>query len=333
MSVFVLVHGSWHDGSSWAEVAEHLEELGHEMHSPTVAGHGAGAPREVTHDDCVASITDYVDRHDLAGFVLVGHSWGGSVIARVVERLPDRVRRLVFLNAFVPRERDERAGQRSARLPGAVPDPGRAVERQHGDAAVRGLARRVHRRRRPGPGPGDLRDAHPGTARSDGGEAGPHEVLRVDRRSPQLCPVRRGLGSSAGRPRARLPGQRPSARHVPAGDARRFARGHVHRPGSAGAQARARGSRLIRFDGLSPRPRGPGPADAATFPPGRRVGWKNEKLQGEGRSRAGFPGAGTGRRSAGDEGPAAVAAAAAARVVRRTVRRARDRRTRATAPG
>ncbi|MEV6898919.1 alpha/beta fold hydrolase [Amycolatopsis sp. NPDC051372] len=102
MSVFVLVHGSWHDGSSWAEVAEHLEELGHEVHSPTVAGHGAGAPRPATHDDCVASITDYVDRHDLAGFVLVGHSWGGSVIARVVERLPDRVRRLVFVNAFVP---------------------------------------------------------------------------------------------------------------------------------------------------------------------------------------------------------------------------------------
>ncbi|MGP4017576.1 alpha/beta hydrolase [Saccharopolyspora sp. 5N708] len=102
MPLFVLVHGSWHDGSLWADVAEHLEKLGHEVHSPTIAGHGAGVSREVTHDDCTASITDYVDSHNLTDFVLVGHSFGGSVIARVAERLPDRVRRLVFLNAFVP---------------------------------------------------------------------------------------------------------------------------------------------------------------------------------------------------------------------------------------
>ncbi|HEX6449450.1 MAG TPA: alpha/beta fold hydrolase [Trebonia sp.] len=102
MSVFVLVHGSWHDGSLWTDVAGHLEKLGHEVHSPTMAGHGTRVSRDVTHDDCVESITDYINDHELADFVLVGHSFGGSVIARVAERLPDRVRRLVFLNAFVP---------------------------------------------------------------------------------------------------------------------------------------------------------------------------------------------------------------------------------------
>jgi pimeloyl-ACP methyl ester carboxylesterase len=102
MSLFVLVHGSWHDGSHWADVAEHLEKLGHEVHYPTVAGHGTGVSRDVNHDDCVASVTDYVESQNLTDFVLVGHSWGGSVIARVAERMPERVRRLVFLNAFVP---------------------------------------------------------------------------------------------------------------------------------------------------------------------------------------------------------------------------------------
>ncbi|WP_326835341.1 alpha/beta fold hydrolase [Amycolatopsis rhabdoformis] len=102
MATFVLVHGSWHDGTLWADVADRLTERGHEVHSPTIAGHGPGASRAVTHDDCVASITQYLDEHSLGDFVLVGHSFGGSVIARVAERLPDRVRRLVFLNAFVP---------------------------------------------------------------------------------------------------------------------------------------------------------------------------------------------------------------------------------------
>ncbi|QRP48460.1 alpha/beta fold hydrolase [Amycolatopsis sp. FDAARGOS 1241] len=102
MPIFVLVHGSWHDGTLWADVAARLTEQGHEVHCPTVAGHGPGDARDVSHDDCVASITTYLDEHELDDFVLVGHSLGGSVIARVAERVPDRIRRLVFFNAFVP---------------------------------------------------------------------------------------------------------------------------------------------------------------------------------------------------------------------------------------
>ena len=103
MALFVLVHGPWHDGSAWSDVAGHLEERGHEVHHPTMAGHGPGASRDVTHDDCVASVVDHVVAEDLTDIVLVGHSFGGSVIARVAERVPDRIRRLVFWNAFVPR--------------------------------------------------------------------------------------------------------------------------------------------------------------------------------------------------------------------------------------
>ncbi|ANY10755.1 salicylate esterase (plasmid) [Pseudonocardia sp. HH130630-07] len=102
MAVFVLVHGSWHDGSAWSEVAGHLEKRGHEVHHPTMAGHGPEVSRDVTHDDCVASVVDHVLGADLTDVVLVGHSFGGSVIARVAERVSSRIRRLVFWNAFVP---------------------------------------------------------------------------------------------------------------------------------------------------------------------------------------------------------------------------------------
>jgi pimeloyl-ACP methyl ester carboxylesterase len=104
MSVYVLIHGSWHDGAAWVDVANELRKLGHEVHSPTMAGHGEGAGRDVTHDDCVASVADYVNQHELTDFVLVGHSFAGSVIARLAGKTPEKVRRLVFWNAFVPRD-------------------------------------------------------------------------------------------------------------------------------------------------------------------------------------------------------------------------------------
>jgi pimeloyl-ACP methyl ester carboxylesterase len=39
---------------------------------------------------------------NLRDIVLVGHSYAGTLIARLAEEIPDRIRRLVFWNAFVP---------------------------------------------------------------------------------------------------------------------------------------------------------------------------------------------------------------------------------------
>jgi pimeloyl-ACP methyl ester carboxylesterase len=101
MSTFVLVHGSWHDGGAWAPVIKHLQKLGHAAFGPTVAGHGKGVPKNVNHAQCTQSIVDYILKNDLKDFVLVGHSYGGTIISKVAEAVPERIRRLVFWNAFV----------------------------------------------------------------------------------------------------------------------------------------------------------------------------------------------------------------------------------------
>jgi pimeloyl-ACP methyl ester carboxylesterase len=99
---FVLIHGSWHGGWAWQGVIRHLEEKGHRVYAPTLAGHGPAAERAgITHADCVNSVVDIIKKHDLREVVLVGHSFGGSVISRVVEYVPDRIERLIFLDAFV----------------------------------------------------------------------------------------------------------------------------------------------------------------------------------------------------------------------------------------
>jgi pimeloyl-ACP methyl ester carboxylesterase len=100
-STYVLIHGSWHDGSVWADVIKRLEHHGHTAFGPTVAGHGKGVSKQVTHAQAAQSVVDFIMARDLRDIVLVGHSAGGTVISKVVEVIPDRVRRLVYVNAFV----------------------------------------------------------------------------------------------------------------------------------------------------------------------------------------------------------------------------------------
>lgn len=101
MTTFVLIHGSWHDGPLWGPVVEHLQLKGHRAFAPTVAGHGKGVDKNVTHADCTKSIVDFIKEKDLRDVVLLGHSYGGTIIARTVQFVPDRVKRLIFWNAFV----------------------------------------------------------------------------------------------------------------------------------------------------------------------------------------------------------------------------------------
>ena len=103
MTTFVLIHGAWHYGALWEDVARPLREAGHQVHTPTLAGNGPGEDidRTVGHADAAASAVDYVLGEELTDFVLLGHSYGGTVISRMAEELPDRIRRLVYWNAFV----------------------------------------------------------------------------------------------------------------------------------------------------------------------------------------------------------------------------------------
>jgi pimeloyl-ACP methyl ester carboxylesterase len=100
----VLVHGSWHNGNCWSTVQNELAAAGVESIAPTLAGHGAGDDRLlVTHDDYVRSVTDAQSRV-VGPRVLVGHSFGGSVISRVAELIGEDCRGLVYYSAFVPRD-------------------------------------------------------------------------------------------------------------------------------------------------------------------------------------------------------------------------------------
>jgi pimeloyl-ACP methyl ester carboxylesterase len=103
---FVLIHGTWHGGWAWQKVVHCLSSKGHCAHAPTLAGHGPGAARlGVTHQDCVASVVNYIRERGLSDIFLVGHSFGGTVAQKVAEQDVGRMARVIFLNALILKDK------------------------------------------------------------------------------------------------------------------------------------------------------------------------------------------------------------------------------------
>jgi pimeloyl-ACP methyl ester carboxylesterase len=103
---FVLVHGAWHGGWCWQRVAGRLRDGSHTVFTPTLTGLGERSHLLRAGIDLKTHIADVVNAmkwEGLSDVVLCGHSYGGMVISGVAEVLPQAIRSIVFLDAFVPR--------------------------------------------------------------------------------------------------------------------------------------------------------------------------------------------------------------------------------------
>jgi pimeloyl-ACP methyl ester carboxylesterase len=99
---FVLVHGAWHGGWCWGKVAATLRSRGHTVHTPTQTGLGERAhliSKSITLDTFVEDIVNHIKFEELKDIVLVGHSFGGNAISGTADRMPDRIKQLVYLDA------------------------------------------------------------------------------------------------------------------------------------------------------------------------------------------------------------------------------------------
>ena len=100
---YVLVHGAWHTGAEIEVVADGLRAAGHTAYCPTLAGNNPGDDRaSTTLEDAIASAVRYIEEKNLTEVRLAGHSYGGMVISGVADRIAPRLKRLVYINAFVP---------------------------------------------------------------------------------------------------------------------------------------------------------------------------------------------------------------------------------------
>jgi len=105
MATFVLVHGSWAGSVVWRELAPRLRRAGHDVYAPTLTGIGARKhllSREIDLNTHIQDVIGVIEDADLSDIVLVGNSYGGMVTSGVVDRVPEKVASLVYLDAFVP---------------------------------------------------------------------------------------------------------------------------------------------------------------------------------------------------------------------------------------
>lgn len=104
MANYVLVHGAWHTGELLEPTAAPIRAEGHNVYLPTLAGNRPGDDKRVGLEEAIQSLQDYLTERDILDAILVGHSYGGMVITGVADRMPVRVHRLVYWNAFVPND-------------------------------------------------------------------------------------------------------------------------------------------------------------------------------------------------------------------------------------
>ena len=105
MARYVLVHGGGHGGWCYQPVARIMRAQGHEVYTPTLTGLGEREHLMSPTIDLETHITDVakvLQFEDLTEVILVGHSYGGMVISGVADRVPERLRNLVFLDAAMP---------------------------------------------------------------------------------------------------------------------------------------------------------------------------------------------------------------------------------------
>ena len=106
---FVLVHCAYCGGWAWKYVAALLRQRGHTVYTPSLTGlgervHLGSADVNLdTHVEDIVNLLIYEDLHDV---ILVGWSYGGMVVTGVLDRVPERLAHVVYLDADVPRDGD-----------------------------------------------------------------------------------------------------------------------------------------------------------------------------------------------------------------------------------
>ena len=106
MATIVLIHGAWTGGWLWGRVAPDLRARGHTVHTPTLTGLGERdhlLGPDIDLELHAADVLNLLEYEDVQRALLVGHGYGGAVAQRVAAIAPERIGRLLLLDALLAR--------------------------------------------------------------------------------------------------------------------------------------------------------------------------------------------------------------------------------------
>jgi pimeloyl-ACP methyl ester carboxylesterase len=102
---YVIVHGAFGGGWGFHELDDLMTADGQKVYRPTLSGQGDRYHLDnpsITLNTHIQDIVNTIIFEDLHDIVLVGHSYGGMVITGVVDRIPERIKCVIYLDAVVP---------------------------------------------------------------------------------------------------------------------------------------------------------------------------------------------------------------------------------------
>ncbi|MDE8344727.1 MAG: alpha/beta fold hydrolase [Acidocella sp.] len=103
MANYVLMHGAWHWGACFQKLAAELLAAGHNVAMPDLATHGF----DTTPPGTVADMAQYTAparrmiEASSEPVILLGHSMGGASVTYLGEQMPEKIKALVYLTAFM----------------------------------------------------------------------------------------------------------------------------------------------------------------------------------------------------------------------------------------
>lgn len=120
MAAYVLLPGAWHGGWVWHKVAPLLQAAGHTVYTPSLTGLAERShllSPEIALETHARDIEQFLFYENLTEVILVGHSYGGVVLSLVADRAPERLARLVYLDASLLRDGESVDGTRAPGAP------------------------------------------------------------------------------------------------------------------------------------------------------------------------------------------------------------------------
>lgn len=107
MTNFVFVHGGMIGGNCFKKLRKILESKKHTVLTPTLTGLGERkhlSHRDVDLETHIEDVLNTIFYEEMDNLVLVGHSYGGMVITGVADRIPHKIKKLVYVAAVLPKD-------------------------------------------------------------------------------------------------------------------------------------------------------------------------------------------------------------------------------------
>jgi pimeloyl-ACP methyl ester carboxylesterase len=136
-----LVHGAFENAEVWKGVTAQLKADGYTVIAPNLPGRPGNpeSPEKVTLDQYRDTVIKAIDKSK-SPVVLVGHSFGGIVISDVAEAAPKKIRTLVYVAAYLPKDGESLLVLAQADTDSKV-GPHLTIDKEHGIASIERSAR------------------------------------------------------------------------------------------------------------------------------------------------------------------------------------------------